>query len=129
MFENRNYLVFNMSEVDNIDFRGVLETSPDTLRLSVDEEKSFIKWEGETPSFITDLTNTEGPYSHTEILEVLSDEAWTSTDEITGEINEVPNDEVAVVADEATITTDEITEEMLEILNAEAAALADETTE
>ena len=79
MFENRNYLIFNMSEVDSIDFGGVLETSPDTLRLSVDEEKSFIKWEGETPSFITDLTNTEGPYSHSQILEVLSEEAWTPT--------------------------------------------------
>jgi len=82
MFENRNYLIFNISEVDTVDFRAVLETSPDTLRLSVDEEKSFIKWEGNTPSFVSDLTNTEGPYSHSQILEVLAEEAWTSTDEM-----------------------------------------------
>lgn len=79
MFENRNYLVFNMSEVDSIDFINVLESSVDTLRLSVDETKSFVKWEGETPSFVSDLTNTEGPYSHSQILEVLSEEAWTPT--------------------------------------------------
>jgi hypothetical protein len=79
MFENRNYLIFNMSEVDSIDFTNVLETSTETLRLSVDETKSFVKWEGETPSFVSDLTNTEGPYSHSQILEVLAEEAWTPT--------------------------------------------------
>lgn len=68
-----------MSEVDSIDFINVLESSVDTLRLSVDETKSFVKWEGETPSFVSDLTNTEGPYSHSQILEVLSEEAWTPT--------------------------------------------------
>jgi hypothetical protein len=47
--------------------------------LSVDETKSFVKWEGETPSFVSDLTNTEGPYSHSQILEVLAEEAWTPT--------------------------------------------------
>ena len=79
MFENRNYLIFNMSQVDSVDFSAVLETSADTLRLSVDETKSFVKWEGETPSFVSDLTNTEGPYSHSQILEVLAGEAWTPT--------------------------------------------------
>ena len=79
MFENRNYLIFNMTEVDSIDFTNVLETSTETLRLSVDETKSFVKWEGETPSFVSDLTDTEGPYSHSQIIEVLSEEAWTPT--------------------------------------------------
>ena len=82
MFENRSYLIFNMSEVDLIDFNNVLETSTETLRLSVDETKSFVKWEGETPSFVSDLTNTEGPYSHSQILEILSEEAWTPTDQM-----------------------------------------------
>ena len=82
MFENRNYLIFNMSEVDSVDFTNVLETSADTLRLSVDETKSFVKWEGETPSFVSDLADTEGPYSHSQILEVLSEEAWTPTGEM-----------------------------------------------
>jgi hypothetical protein len=80
MFENRNYLVFNMSEVEKIDFQSnVLDIRQGTLRKSTDETKSFIKWEGETPSFVSDLTNTEGPYSHSQILEILSEEAWTPT--------------------------------------------------
>ena len=79
MFENRRYMIFNVSEIDTIDFTQVLETSADTVRKSVDETKSFVKWEGETPSFVSDLTNTEGPYSHSQILEILSEEAWTPT--------------------------------------------------
>ena len=68
-----------MSEVGLIDFTNVLETSTETLRLSVDGTKSFVKWEGETPSFVSDLTGTEGPYTHGQILEVLAEEAWTPT--------------------------------------------------
>jgi hypothetical protein len=48
----------------------------------VDETKSFVKWEGATPSFISGLTYTEGPYSYSQILEVLAKEAWTPTGEM-----------------------------------------------
>ena len=82
MFENRKYLIFNMSEVDSIDFTNVLETSTETLRKSVDETKSFIKWDGEQPSFVSDLTTSDGPYTHSQILEVLAEEAWTPTGEM-----------------------------------------------
>ena len=80
MFENRKYLIFNMSEIDSIDFNNVLETSADTIRKSIDETKSFIKWDGEQPSFVSDLTTSEGPYTHSQILEILTGEAWTDTE-------------------------------------------------
>ena len=122
MFNNRNYLIFNMSEVDIIDFSEVLESSVDTLRLSIDEEKSFIKWDGGgAPSFVSDLTDTKGPYSHTEILEILSEEEWTS-DPLAEDLSNVPSDEDAKEADE-------ITEEMFEVLNDEAEESVDENTE
>lgn len=82
MFENRKYLIFNMSEIDSIDFNNVLETSADTIRKSIDETKSFIKWDGEQPSFVSDLTTSEGPYTHSQILEILTGEAWTSNEEM-----------------------------------------------
>lgn len=82
MFENRKYLIFNMSEIDSIDFNNVLETSADTIRKSIDETKSFIKWDGEQPSFVSDLTTSEGPYTHSQILEILAGEAWTSNEEM-----------------------------------------------
>ena len=103
MYENRNYLIFAVTEIDKIDFSQVCETSPETLRRSTDGTKSFIKWDegvydptpyqitnAETneietitpqppgpPSFVADLETAEGPYSHSEILEILSGEEWT----------------------------------------------------
>jgi|TARA_B110000495_G_C22716727_1_gene421212 hypothetical protein len=77
MFENRRYIIFEVSEIDTIDFSQVLETSVDTVRKSVDETLTFVKWEGSTPSSVSSLTNTEGPYTHTEILSVLSTETWS----------------------------------------------------
>jgi len=76
MFENRKYLIFNMSEIDIINFSSVLETSVDTIRKSVDETLTFVKWDGSTPSFVSSLSTTQGPYTHTEILSVLSTETW-----------------------------------------------------
>ena len=79
MFENRKYLIFNMSEIDIINFSSVLETSVDTIRKSVDETLTFVKWDGSTPSFVSSLSTTQGPYTHTEILSVLSTETWTQS--------------------------------------------------
>ncbi len=79
MFEDRKYLIFNMSEIGTINFSSVLETSIDTIRKSVDETLTFVKWEGSTPSFVSSLSTTQGPYTHTEILSVLSTETWTQS--------------------------------------------------
>jgi hypothetical protein len=42
---NRRYVIFDASEVALINFSEVLQTSPETLRLSVDETKALIKYE------------------------------------------------------------------------------------
>ena len=42
---NRRYVIFEMSEVDLIDFGQVLQTSKETLRLSNDGTKALIKYE------------------------------------------------------------------------------------
>lgn len=78
MYDDRNYLIIPTTEVSKIDFSLVCETSPETLRKSVDETLTFIKWDGETPAFVADLVDTEGPYSYTEILELLSGPEWTA---------------------------------------------------
>jgi hypothetical protein len=106
MYGNRNYIIFNVSEVDKVDFTQVLETSAETLRKSVDGTKTFIKWDSSvlaaihtapadnpaaatdpgyavqvepgTPSFLDDLTTKEGPYTHEEMLTILATEEWTS---------------------------------------------------
>lgn len=79
MFENRNYMILSTSETGSVDFSQVLETSSQTLRLSVDESKTFVKWEGSIPSSISSLSTKEGPYTHSEILSILSTDVWTDT--------------------------------------------------
>lgn len=79
MFENRNYMILSTSETGSVDFNEVLETSSQTLRLSVDESLTFVKWEGDIPSSVDSLETKEGPYTHSEILSILSTETWTDT--------------------------------------------------
>lgn len=74
----RNYLIINKSEISKIDFTQILETSEDTLRLSINGEKTFIKWIGQAPDFISAFNYTEGPYSNEEILTILSSPEWTN---------------------------------------------------
>ena len=77
-FENRKFMIFNVSELDQIDFTQVYETSVDTVRKSVDGTKTFVKWDGAIPDCINNLTTKEGPYTYDEILIILSTEEWTN---------------------------------------------------
>ena len=74
---NRNYVIFNVSELATIDFSQVLETSIDTVRKSIDETLTFVKYEGEMPSSVSALTTAQGPYTHSEILAILAGPDWT----------------------------------------------------
>jgi len=77
-YENREFMIFNVSELPNIDFTQVLETSIDTVRKSVDQTKTFVKWDGITiTSSIDSLTTKEGPYTYDEILAILATPEWT----------------------------------------------------
>lgn len=92
MFQNRQYLIIPVSEVSKINFSQVCETSAETLRKSVDQTKTFVKWDSESiPTFIvvdelgngtsypiTDIVGSEGPYTHEEVLEILSTPEWTA---------------------------------------------------
>ncbi len=76
-FENRHYVVFDLSEVDTIDFSEVMETSAETLRKNLAETQSFVKYEGDMPASVTALTTKSQEYTHEEILAILSGEEWT----------------------------------------------------
>lgn len=77
-YPNREFMIFNTSELPLIDFTQVLETSADTVRKSVDETKTFVKWNGTTiPTSVESLTTKEGPYTYDEILVILSTPEWT----------------------------------------------------
>lgn len=81
--ENRKFLIFNVSELDLVDFSQILETSSSTVRKSVDGTKTFIKWNNENePSFIKEISSKEGPFEYEEMLNILSSPEW---------IGEMPN--------------------------------------
>ena len=71
MLENRRWVIIDKDEVSSVDFSKVLENSADTLRYSNDGNKTFVKYEGSKPSFLSGKTE----YSHSEILAILNNEA------------------------------------------------------
>ena len=70
---SRKYVIINADEVDSVDFDQVDETSADTIRYSVDGSKTFVKYEGEQPSFL----NGKQEYTHSEIITILATDEWT----------------------------------------------------
>lgn len=76
--ENRVFVIFDVSELDKIDFSQVLETSVDTIRKSVNLQKTFVKWEGDVPACVLTLTTKTDYLTLEEILAVLDTPEWTS---------------------------------------------------
>jgi hypothetical protein len=70
---SKTYCIINSSDVSSIDFDQVLETSENTLRYSIDNSQTFVKFEGETPTFLEGKTQ----YNHSEILSILDGPEWT----------------------------------------------------
>jgi hypothetical protein len=82
-YSNRQFMIFSVSELTQINFTQVLETSSDTVCRSVNDSKTFVKWDGEMPTCVSDLTTKEGPYTYTEMLTILSTPEWTSPNQLT----------------------------------------------
>jgi hypothetical protein len=69
-------MIFDTSETGSIDFNDVAETSVDTLRLNVSGSRTFVKWDGDIPTSVSSLTTKEGPYTHQQILTILTGSEW-----------------------------------------------------
>lgn len=81
-YEHREFMIFNVSELDRIDFTQVHETSSDTVRRSIDGTKTFVKWDGEMPECVATLETKEGAYTYEEIVDILATPEWTSNEMI-----------------------------------------------
>ena len=79
---SRSYLIIKTAELGTVDFSQVLETSSDTVRRSVDDTKTFIKWEGDQPAFVASLTGTEGPYTNAELRAILDTDVWKTEPDV-----------------------------------------------
>jgi len=77
--DNLHYVIFDYSEIDLIDFNEVRETSIDTVRLSGDGLKTFVKWIGlVVPTCVENLPSKSSYYTHTEMLDILSTPEWST---------------------------------------------------
>jgi hypothetical protein len=75
-------MIFSTTELNQIDFTQVCETSIDTVRKSTDESKTFVKWDGDTPECVANLATKEGPYAYEEILAIMDTPEWTDPNPI-----------------------------------------------
>ena len=63
--------------VGNTFIDAAIESSKDTLRLSLDGTKTILKWDNETPEVFEGMDT----YTHAEILEELAGADWTSNED------------------------------------------------
>jgi len=70
---NLKYVIIDADEVSSVEFSQVFETSASTLRYSLDNSQTVLKFEGSTPDFLEGKTQ----YTHSEILTILATSEWT----------------------------------------------------
>lgn len=83
-YDNRRYLIIPTSITGSIDFTQVHETSAETLRLSVDGTKTFVKYDVNVVDGVvygrpSIYSNSYTEYTHEQILTVLATEEWTAS--------------------------------------------------
>ena len=68
------YVIYDMANISQVDFTQVYQTSEATLRLSVDEKQTVLKFTGNTPAFLVGLQQ----YTHLEILAIMNTPEWNN---------------------------------------------------
>jgi len=68
-FENRKWIIINVSDITDEMISSAIQTSKDTLRKTTDGTKAILKWDGDTPSVFDGMTT----YNHSQILAILND--------------------------------------------------------
>ena len=76
MYENRKWVIVNVSDITDEMITSALQSSTSTLSKSLDGSKAILKWEGDTPSCFDGMTT----YSHSEILTELAKSDWSSNE-------------------------------------------------
>lgn len=81
------YVVVDISELNNIDYSQVLQTSSNTVRKNIAQTKFILKYDGQRPSTIQTLEANDKLFTyfgteflnHPQILAVVSDVEWVGT--------------------------------------------------
>lgn len=80
----KTYVIANITELNNVDYSQVDQTSADTVRKNNDLNKFILKYEGSTPTTIQ-MIDTNGSlfeydgskyFTHEQILNIMSTDEW-----------------------------------------------------
>ena len=83
-YPDRRFVIFSVTELNQINFNQVFEESASTVRKSADLTKTFVKYDIPEPSSIADLTTKSPEYTYDEILIILNTPEWLPA--VTGSI-------------------------------------------
>ena len=75
-----NYVIIETKYLEYVDFSTLEEDSPETLRYSLNGEKFFVKYGGEQPDFIFNITQDSvglEEHSNKEMVQILEGPAWS----------------------------------------------------
>jgi hypothetical protein len=87
MTNNYTYVIANITELNNVDYSQVLQTSTASVRKNIAQTKFILKYDGSKPPTIQTL-DTNGKlytysgnkyFTHPQILTIISDVEWTGT--------------------------------------------------
>tara|TARA_B100000676_G_scaffold44527_2_gene42810 strand:- start:65 stop:331 length:267 start_codon:yes stop_codon:yes gene_type:complete len=81
---NMRYIIVPSEELEKVDFRKVLQSSPDSLRYSLDGKYFLLKYEGDQPEFVFYITKDLiglPEHNHEQIIEIMNSSEWKSSDE------------------------------------------------
>ena len=84
-YTNRTYAFVYTTDIDEVDFSQVMETSAETIRKSIDESQFLLKWETTSwPSFIEPSGSVSLIWSgnHQQCLNQLTSSFWMDTSSI-----------------------------------------------
>ena len=77
---NTYYIIFDVSELNKVDFNIAIEDNTSTVRTSIDGTKTFINWFGATvPNFVNNIDSKSQVYHYLDFLEVINNNLWISS--------------------------------------------------
>lgn len=71
-----NYVIINVSELNNVNFDEIFNNSDEDLRYSLDGTKTFLRFRGEIPTCIQNLETKSEILTSEEINDILHTEEW-----------------------------------------------------
>lgn len=79
-FRKISYIIVKVSELDKVNFNEV-EQTPDTVRTNNENTKAILTWKLSStsllrPTFLSKLSEFEGPFSNLEIQHILQNPEW-----------------------------------------------------